>query len=306
MRVSFGEVGMIDYDKITECVALVSTGIISSYTYPRSDAAFGSGFFIDSQLMVTCKHVIKDANKLYFRTKQLSSVAFVEVYHEVSDLALLRFLALNSKSYLDISFEPVNVGEEVYAVGFPLGVIVDKNGLPAPTVTKGIISRLGVKLELGKINVELIQFDAAVNPGNSGGPLLNSDGKVIGVVNSGIPSAQNIGFAVPSVYIKTLIEDYSRIASHGYLRKEGEENLIGCVILEARTAKKFGINVNQRVALINNLEKELASKGLEIGDIILEVNGKEPSEYKQILDVLLHGGKIKIYRKGKVDILYIK
>jgi len=156
---------------------------------------------------------------------------------------------------------------------------------------------------IDKINVELIQFDAAVNPGNSGGPLLNNDGKVIGVVNSGIPSAQNIGFAVPSVNIKTLIEDYSKAVSHGYLRKE---NFVDCVLLEAKTAKKFGINVNHKVALINNLKKELTSKGLEIGDIILEVNDEEPSECKQISDVLLYGGKIKIYRKGKIDILYLK
>jgi len=66
--VNFEEVSMIDYDGIAECVALISTGIISPYTYPRLDTAFGSGFFIDSQLVVTCKHVIKDANKAYFKT----------------------------------------------------------------------------------------------------------------------------------------------------------------------------------------------------------------------------------------------
>jgi len=66
------------------------------------------------------------------------------VYREISDLALLRSFS-SSKSHLDISFEPVNVGEEVYAVGFPLGTVIDITGLPAPTVTKGIVSRVNAK-----------------------------------------------------------------------------------------------------------------------------------------------------------------
>jgi len=302
----------MDYTRITECVALVSTSVISPYAHLElsSSVAFGSGFFIGPQLMVTCEHLVRGVDKVYFKANSLS-VAFVMARREDLDLALLRPLS-SFKSYLELRSRPVEVGEEVYAVGFPLGII-DKGGFPSPTFTKGIVSRVGVRPKGSKIRVELIQFDAAVNPGNSGGPLLDGEGKVVGVVCAGIPSAQNMGFAIPSIHVKKLLESHLKVIGLRSSREEGGEgvekgarSLLKCIVLESRTAKKFGLDVDHKVALITELNEELRGR-LEVGDVVLEVDDEEPfGGEEQIVEALLRGGRIKVYRRGRVEFVNAK
>jgi len=154
----------------------------------------------ESGLILTCLHVVGDAMqvKVVF-SEGTESDALVTVRLPEKDLAVLSALRLpdDLQPATLASSSSLHVGDEVIAVGNPFGVI--------NSVTDGVVSGLGrqyVSRESGVELTNLIQFDAAVNPGNSGGPLLNRAGEVVGIVASLLnPTSQDvfvgIGFAIP-------------------------------------------------------------------------------------------------------------
>ncbi|MBS3074673.1 trypsin-like peptidase domain-containing protein [Candidatus Pacearchaeota archaeon] len=156
----------------------------------RTNAAQGTGFIISSDgYVVTNAHVLE-----YARYAQVIDYSKKAQYAELVDYDVDLDIALLK---IDGSFEPlefsedVSVGEKVIAIGNPLGLSF--------SVTEGIISSENREVE-GFSNARYIQTDVALNPGNSGGPLINTDGKVIGINNFKISGAENIGFALPSGY----------------------------------------------------------------------------------------------------------
>ncbi|BDD05596.1 S1C family serine protease [Aureibacter tunicatorum] len=157
----------------------------------------GSGVIIDSRgYILTCKHVIDESNsiKVLFNNG-VELEAKVDRISKVSDLALLKVDSGNLKSLplgTDIS---LNLGKEVYAIGTPRDIELGQS------VSKGIISG-NRKLE----ETIYIQTDVSVNSGNSGGCLINNEGKVIGIINAKLvgPGIEGIGFAIP---VKTILKD---------------------------------------------------------------------------------------------------
>ena len=172
--------------------------------YP--DRAIGSGFFIDRRgYLLTNYHVISSEvdpeyegfSRLYVRLSQKPEEkipAKVIGWDEVFDIALLK-TEINPSYIFSLSDEQdFNSGETIYAIGSPIGL--------ENTVTSGIISAVGRRfLQLG----DTIQVDVPVNVGNSGGPLLNKEEKLVGVVFAGIKPYEGINFAIPAYYIHFIL-----------------------------------------------------------------------------------------------------
>lgn len=178
----------------------VIENVIPSVVTVRTNVGQGTGFIIsDEGYIVTNAHVLAGGNIVYAITyEQETEEAEFIGYDAELDIALLKI----SGSYERISLadsNDVSVGEKVIAIGNPLGLQF--------SVSEGIVS--GVHRE-GANGLDIyIQTDAALNPGNSGGPLINKEGRVIGINNFKIGGGESLGFALESNYIKDAINDIS-------------------------------------------------------------------------------------------------
>lgn len=152
----------------------------------ETDIAVGSGFAVSEKEVVTNAHVISNARMIRVITYSGDSLpASVVAYDEDLDLAVL-YVADGSFSALPVaSLDATRVGDDVYAIGAPKSM--------AYTLTKGIISSKD-RVIRGR---QYIQIDAAVNEGNSGGPLLDANGNVLGVITLKLADAEGIGLAIP-------------------------------------------------------------------------------------------------------------
>ncbi|MDF2539079.1 MAG: Trypsin-like serine protease, typically periplasmic, containing C-terminal domain [Herbinix sp.] len=146
--------------------------------------SLGSGFFIKDNIVVTNHHVIQGSDKITVTTQdgKKIEVKYILAYDAKLDLALLQ--VDNDKSLLTLSQDGAIGGEDVYALGSPLGLTA--------TITDGIVSTASRDIE----GVNYIQTDAAISPGNSGGPLINAYGEVIGINTMYLESGQNLNFAI--------------------------------------------------------------------------------------------------------------
>jgi S1-C subfamily serine protease len=197
-------------------VQVLATAVLSDNPFfgAQESRLLGSGFIIDeSGLVVTNYHVVQDASKVEVSFSGNDEMPAKIVGSDPStDIAVLRINGAESRALTPLilgSSGDVEVGDAVVAIGNPFGL--------ERTVTSGIVSALQRQITApnGFAIDEVIQTDAAINHGNSGGPLLNADGKVIGV-NSQIESESGgnvgIGFAVP---IDTVKEVVSQLLEHG-------------------------------------------------------------------------------------------
>jgi len=189
---------------IERCMAAVSEAVVKV----SSPMGTGSGFFVNEDgFLITNYHVIERETKLEvtmfqktkngFEKKKFKKVK-IEAINPFVDLALLKVEGLGDTKvkfvYLgDIA--RIKVGEEVFAIGNPLGL--------ERTVTNGLISSKNRAFE----GLVYIQTNADINPGNSGGPLFNLAGEVIGVTNMGYVFYGGLGFAIPVSYVKHFIEN---------------------------------------------------------------------------------------------------
>lgn len=173
----------------------------------------GSGFIITDQgLIITNKHVVSDQEATYqVLTNDKKKFDVQKIYRDpLNDLAILKVDASNLPALPLGDSEKLKLGQTAIAIGTPLGEFTN-------TVTTGIVSGLGRGITAGspyegfveKLD-NVIQTDAAISPGNSGGPLLNSAGQVIGVNTAVSAEGQNIGFAIPVNIVKDLINTFNR------------------------------------------------------------------------------------------------
>ena len=162
----------------------------------NSSQSIGTGFFIDSQgHLLTCSHVIEHAAKILITIPDMGNEEYeteILCVHPELDIALLK-TNFKNKKYLELgNSDKIENGQDVIALGYPLGQSKLK-------FTKGIVS--------GLQNC-MIQTDTPLNPGNSGGPLLDTNGKVIGINTSIISGAKNVGYATPIFFFKKLKEEF--------------------------------------------------------------------------------------------------
>ncbi len=229
--------------------------------------SLGSGFIISSDgYILTNAHVIDGADKITVRMPDRQSyTAKVIGKDKRTDIALIKIDATNLPVAPIGNSDNVQVGEWVLAIGEPFGL--------DHTATHGIVSAVGRDLP-DESYVPFIQTDAPVNPGNSGGPLIDTNGKVIGI-NSQIYTKSGgfmgISFAIPINVAMNIVDQLKATGSvtRGYLG----------VLIQPVTdelAKSFGMS-NTKGALVAKVEPNTpaAKAGLKSGDVILKFNGKE-------------------------------
>ena len=181
------------------------------------ETGFGTGFFVAPDLVVTNAHVIANWSRLTLELEDgRRARAEVVAEREAEDLALLRVTELRGPPppALPLRRGPVAPGEPAIVLGYPSRQVLshplfnrpladERQLLPNPTVTMGVVS--AVDVELGNPTTRYLETDAALNPGNSGGPVLGLDGAVIGVATLVGVGTANEGYAVPAA---TLLEAF--------------------------------------------------------------------------------------------------
>ncbi|PSJ46698.1 serine endoprotease DegQ [Zobellella endophytica] len=264
----------------------------------RPFQALGSGVIIDAGkgYVITNNHVIEDADKIL-----ITLIDGQEYEAELigadkqSDIALLQ---VEAKGLVEIEFadsDRLKVGDFAIAIGNPFGL--------GQTVTSGIISALG-RSGLNVENLEnFIQTDAAINSGNSGGALLDLDGRLIGI-NTAIlgPGGGNIGigFAIPANMVKNLAD---QILEYGEVRR-GVLGVMGGE-LTSELARTFGYRSQHGAFVSQVLENSAAAKaGLQAGDIIISLDGKPIRSFSELRAKVATMGADKtvtlgLFRDGK-------
>ncbi len=270
----------------------------------RRATSLGSGFIIDAKgLVVTNNHVIAEADEISVILHDDTRLKAVVVGRDAkTDLALLRVKP--EKPLKAVSFgnsDRTRVGDWVVAIGNPFGL--------GGTVTAGIVSARARNINAGPYD-DFIQTDASINRGNSGGPMFNLDGKVIGI-NTAIfsPSGGSvgIGFAIPSKLAEPVV---NQLLEFGRARRGWLGVRIQTVTQEI--AQGLGLDDATGALVANVTEGGPAEKAkVEVGDVILKFDGKTVSEMRQLPRIVAETpvgkeSKLEIWRQGEKVILDVK
>jgi serine protease Do len=264
---------------------------------PHKTNSLGSGFIVDSSgIVVTNNHVIADADEINVIMNDGTKVrAEIVGIDKKTDLAVLKFKP--PKPLVAVKFgdsDKLRLGEWVIAIGNPFSL--------GGTVTAGIVSARNRDIASGPYD-NYIQTDAAINRGNSGGPLFNLDGEVIGVntlIISPTGGSIGIGFAVPS---KTVAGVVDQLRQYGELRR----GWLGVRIQQVTDEIAESLSIKPaRGALVAGVEEKGPAKpaGIEPGDVVVRFDGKEIKEPKDLSRVVADTavGKevdVVVIRKGE-------
>ena len=166
------------------------------------------------------------------------------------------------------------VGEPAVAIGNPMGLEFQGS------VTSGVISALNRTLKISDESLKLIQTDAAISPGNSGGALVNADGQVIGINSAKVAGngAEGMGFAIPINTVRAVVD---QIMAKGYVARP----FIGVSVFDPETAGRYGyeLNIDKGVYVFRvDLNGPAGKAGLERGDIILKIDGEEVNSVRSL------------------------
>lgn len=286
---------VMDSAQIAETVKSAIVGISASLSNASS---IGSGVAVaDGGYIITNYHVINGAKAitLYFADKSTASANFVWGDSSV-DIAILR--SAKNLPYLDTSpLENVEVGDDVLAVGTPLSLQFQH------TFTKGIVSALNRTIEIPSLGgyttymQNLIQHDASINSGNSGGPLINTQGKVIGINSLKASDAEGIGFAIP-------IETATAVANKIIKTGQFKQVYLGVFGQDATLAKFNQQTTEESGVFVVDIDPQspLAKTNLQKGDVIVGINGKEIKntlDLRKAIYALSPEEKIEIAFKGQ-------
>lgn len=252
----------------------------------------GSGFIVDKDgIIVTNAHVVGKADEILVQLSDRRELpAKLVGKDDRSDVAVLQIDAKNLPAVNIANVDDLKVGQWVMAVGSPFGLDY--------TATQGIISSLGRNLPSDNYT-PFIQTDAAVNPGNSGGPLFNTQGEVIGInsqIYTSTGSYAGVSFAIP---IDLAMDVVDQIKANGKVVR----GWLGVQIqdVSADLAKTFKLDKPQGALISGIMPKGPASKSdLKVGDLILSFNGKTIEKSSE-LPVLV--SRAKVNEKAELEIL---
>lgn len=269
-------------------------GITTEITYYNifgqvSAAVAGSGFVIDEDgYILTNYHVVEEAYAgdyevsvvMYDGTEYIAEIVG---FDEDTDLAVLKIDADGLPAAELGDSETLTVGQMVYTVGNPLGEL-------SYTMTSGIISARDRAITTDtNVAVNMFQIDAAVNEGNSGGPVYNSQGQVIGIVTAKYASTgvEGLGFAIP---ITDAVHIANEILEHGYVTDKASLGVQVATVTQ-QIAQYYNMVEG---AYINTVEEGSAAEtaGIQVGDIVTAVDGKEILDSGELTSV------IKSYHAG--------
>ena len=291
-----------DYESMQSAIQRLLSGVTGGQ--PSDDGAtgsLGSGFIVRADgLIVTNRHVIVGARKVHVHLPDGRDVtADIVGADSLTDIALLRVHAGNLPALRLGSSEDVSVGDAVIAIGNPFGL--------GQSVSAGIVSARARALEDDPY-INFLQTDAAINRGNSGGPLLSTTGTVVGVTSvifSPSGGSVGLGFAIPAETVTAVIrqlEAHGRV-ERGYLGVSAQE-------LTPEVATALHVKASGH-ALITALDPQGPSKqSLAIGDVLLTIN-LTPATFKTLSTITARLAPdslatIRIVRDGKEQSLAIK
>lgn len=246
----------------------------------RTPGGMGSGFIIDADgVVMTNAHVVDDAEEVIVRLADGREVRATDIKTDSrSDVAVMRIKVDEKLPFLPLGDDDrMEIGDWVLAFGSPFGL--------HHSVTQGIISAKSRGLGGDMPQQDFIQTDAAVNPGNSGGPLVNLRGEVVGI-NTAISTRSGgydgVSLAVPVNLAKWVA---GQLQSNGKVRRA----YVGILMqpVDAELAPEFNLRLPRGVIVTDVVEASPADKaGFQEGDVILEVNGRPISNSRNMLAVV--------------------
>ena len=263
----------------------------------RKATSLGSGFIINKNgTIVTNNHVIANADDIIVRVNNKEYEAKVLGADPYSDVAVLKIES--SEKFKTVEFgnsDKARVGDWVVAIGNPFGL--------GGTVTSGIISARNRDINLTRYD-DFIQTDASINQGNSGGPLFNMEGDVIGIntaIISPTGTSSGIGFAIPSNAASTIID---QLIKYG----ETKRGWLGVRIQQVTKEIAMTAGLNEpRGAFIGGVSEDGPAKkaGIKTGDIILEFDGQKIKTMRNLPRVVANTKpnnkvSVKIWRDKKI------
>lgn len=298
-NLTYKEVANLVQDSVVEIVTEYNT-VSLWFQYVSSGA--GSGVILSQDgYIVTNNHVIYNESSAAIADNITVRLRNGEEYKaEVigadsdSDIAVLKIEAEGLTPAVCGNSDSLAVGEEVLAVGNPLGEL-------GGTVTNGIVSATDREIDVGDVTMNLIQTNAAVNPGNSGGGLFNMSGELIGIVNakSSGTDVEGLGFAIP---IHDALNVAEQLLEYGYVRGKV---MIGVSFLDATDstiARYYGLKSG---IYVSSLTEGYNDDNLKPGDRVIAVDGNEISAYEDISSIVKSSSvgdilKFQVYRDGKL------
>lgn len=274
------------------------TGIDTRSMRQYSGTGAGSGVIISNDgYIVTNNHVVEDANSVTVRLKDGTSYPAELVGTDAqTDLAVIKIDAQNLPAADLGSSDTLQVGDEAIAIGNPLGEL-------GGTVTNGIISALNREITIDGQTHTVLQTNAAINQGNSGGGLFNAKGQLIGIVSakSAGTGVEGLGYAIPIDLAKPVISD---LIESGYVTGRGYLGVSTLDIQDTQTA--FLYRVPQMGVYIASVENGSPAQtaGLKTGDCILSADGKDIASAAQFSDAVKACGAgksvtIRVLRDGE-------
>lgn len=273
----------------------------------RNAQSMGSGFIVDSKgYIVTNAHVIGDGNYKNITVSLIDGsleTGQVMWYDTTLDLAIVKINKTGLPSAELGNSDELMVGELAVAIGNPMTLDLER------TVTQGIISGLdrSIQVENGTIIEPLIQTDASINSGNSGGPLFNAKGQVIGINAAKMMTAEGLGFAIPINIIKPVLD---QIITDGTF----EPVYVGISGMDVETYEMlYGVDLtaDYGVVIIETMKNSPAKDaGLQPNDVIIQIDGKNTENMTDIQRKLYdyqEGDKaeFKILRNGEEETIIV-
>ena len=272
------------YAKNVASVVLITCEVqSSSFGQSFTGSSSGSGFILtENGYVVTNAHVVDGASSITVTTHAGEELkAKLMGSDATNDVAVLKVEAEGLPAVSVGSSTDLIVGDQVVAIGNPLGELTS-------TLTVGYISAKDRTINTdGTYNINMMQTDAAINSGNSGGPLFNMKGEVIGITtakysgssNSGA-SIEGIGFAIPMDDVMGILQD---LRDYGYVK--GAYLGVSVVTMDPAVAEAYGLPTGSKVSLVE--PKYCAAKaGVQVGDIIIAMAGQDVSGNSDLLSIL--------------------
>ena len=244
----------------------------SWYGQNQVESGAGSGVIISSDgYILTCAHVVSGASQITVTIGDTDYTATVVGEDDTSDVAVLKIDATGLTPATVGDSDGLAVGDNVLAVGNPLGEL-------GGTVTSGIVSALNRSVTIQGTSstntMSLVQMDASVSPGNSGGGLFNMNGELIGLVNakSSSSDAEGLGFAIP---INDAIKVAQDLLENGYVSGRPYMGITYLAVTDAQTAAQLNVSA-YGVYVVDVVQGGPADKaGLKTGDRIVSIDGTE-------------------------------
>lgn len=305
--------GAKDYS-ISDIVAACENSVVEISTETVQRNAFmqqyisegaGSGVIISADgYIITNNHVIANSTKISVRLKSGKSYEGKLIgTDEESDVAVVKIEATELNAATFGNSDKLVVGELSIAIGNPLGTL-------GGTVTDGIISALDREIDVGGSKMTLLQTNAAVNPGNSGGGLFNAKGELIGIVNSKTSSSgiEGLGFAIP---INTASKVAADLIENGYVTGRPTIDVQLVEVNDVFSAFQYGVSETGLYVAKVGVGSAADIAGLKSGDRIVSMNGTEiysESDFNSVLKKCTVGETVSLIvsRDGKAETVKVK